>query len=100
VVARDVLVKESAAAGLTKTKSQVDKDQEPAAAAVDEPVADRMLLAKVDAVVREVGLARTAGVWRTFDVCAGHCGGGVCRQSCQSPDGWLGAVTARFSMQY
>jgi hypothetical protein len=26
-------------------------------------------------------------------------GAGVCRQSCRSPDGWLGAVTARLSVQ-
>jgi hypothetical protein len=31
-----------------------------------------MVLAEIDAVVCEVVLARTAGVWRTFDVCAGR----------------------------
>jgi hypothetical protein len=87
VAAWDVVVKKSAA-GLTSTssqsdkhqeprclknsKSQSDKDQEPAAALVDQIEADKMVLAKIDAVVREVVLARTAGVWRTFDVCAGR----------------------------
>ena len=50
-----------------------DEDQEPGCRdEVHKAVADGLVLVEVDAIVGKVELAATAGVWRTFDVCAGR----------------------------
>ena len=65
-----------------------DEHQEPGCRdEVHKTVADGLVLVEVDAIVGKVELAGTAGVWRTFDVCAGHCGSRAFRQGFDSPGG-------------
>ena len=76
---KHVTVQEHATSGLDEHQEPGRRDE------VHKTVADGLVLVEVDAIVGKVELAGTAGVWRTFDVCAGHCGSGAFRQGFDSP---------------
>ena len=63
---KHVTVQEHATSGLDEHQEPGRRDE------VHKTVADGLVLVEVDAIVGKVELAATAGVWRTFDVCAGR----------------------------